>query len=67
MHYLKFLLLTLISFFDRNVNLLFRKKKCMKIIFNDNRFQYNDILTTHDKIMVRSLGKGWYIIYKTKS
>ena len=53
----------LISFFDRNYNLLFKKKSCVKLFFADEIFKYNDILFDGKRHM-RCLGKQWYIYKK---
>lgn len=48
------------AFFDRNYNLLFNGKNCIKIQFYEEWFKYNDIVTEGTNNL-RCLGKGWYV------
>lgn len=48
------------AFCDRNYNLLFNGKNCIKIQFYEEWFKYNDIIT-EGKNNLRCLGKGWYV------
>jgi len=48
------------AFFDRNYNLLFNGKNCIKIVFYEEWFKYNDIVTEGQNNL-RCLGKGWYV------
>ena len=48
------------AFFDRNYNLLFNSKNCVKIQFYEEWFKYNDIVT-EGKNNLRCLGKGWSV------
>lgn len=48
------------AFFDRNYNLLFNVKNCIKIQFYEEWFKYNDIVTEGTNNL-RCLGKGWYV------
>ena len=48
------------AFFDRNYNLLFNGKNCIKIKFYEEWFKYNDIVTEGTNNL-RCLGKCWYV------
>ena len=52
------------AFFDRNYNVLFNSKNCIKIQLYDKWFIYNDIVTT-GKNYLRYLGKDWYVMHGT--
>lgn len=49
-----------IAFFDRNCNLLFNGRNCIKIAFYQDWFKYNDIVTEGLNDF-RCLGNGWYV------
>ena len=51
------------AFFDRNYNLLFNSKKCIKIYFYEERFQYQDVIFD-GKESFRCLGKHWYVLHE---
>lgn len=50
----------IISFFDRNFNLIFRKNRCVQFSFIDNCFEYQDIIFAGNSHF-RCLGNNWYI------
>jgi len=51
------------AFFDRNWNLLFNGKNCIKIEINEDIFEYQDVLF-YDKKNLRYLGKSWYVLHE---
>jgi len=50
----------ILAFFDRNYNRLFNNKKCIKVNFHEDEFEYQDILFD-GKEYFRYLGKGWLV------
>jgi hypothetical protein len=48
------------AFFDRNYNLLFNGKNCIKIKFYEEWFKYNEMVAEGTNNL-RCLGKGWYV------
>lgn len=61
MEQMKNVIIPIISFFDRNYNLLFNGKKCVKTRFYSGFFEYNDIVSAiNGQHKLRSLGRGWY-------
>jgi hypothetical protein len=48
------------EYIDRNWNLLFHRKKCVKITFWSELFEYNKILKTPIGESFRCLGNNWY-------
>lgn len=48
------------EYIDRNWNLLFHRKKCVKITFWSELFGYNEILKTPIGESFRCLGNNWY-------
>jgi hypothetical protein len=62
---LKALVIKIISYFDRNYNLLFNAEKCIKTTYFGNKIPYNVILHHYRADSVfRCLGNDWYIILK---
>jgi len=51
------------AFFDRNYNLLFNSRNCIKIDFYEDRFNYNDMIFD-GKENFRCLGKRWYVLHE---
>lgn len=51
------------AFFDRNLNLLFNRKNCIKIDFYEDRFEYQDVIFD-GKENFRCLGKRWYVLHE---
>ena len=56
----------ILSCLDRNYNLNFNSRKCIKIYFGKPTYDYNDIIvsTSDGKTAYRCLGKGWFKIIK---
>jgi len=54
---------SILAFYDRNYNLLFNSKKCIKIVFCEEVFTYNDIIFD-GKENFRCLGKRWYVLHE---
>lgn len=50
------------QFFDRNYNLIFHRKKCIRIIMSVNWYKYNDVIHYIPNHKLRHLGKNWYKI-----
>jgi hypothetical protein len=61
---LKALVIKIISYFDRNYNLLFNAEKCTKTTYFGNRVAYNATLYHRGGDVFRCLGNDWYIILK---
>lgn len=63
---MKNIIISIISFFDRNFNLIFNSEKCVNIKFDISYFEYNDVITctalskNHEFKHLRCLGKNWF-------
>ena len=60
MPYLRQYVVSCHAFFDRNYNLLFNGKNCIKIKLYEEWFKYNDMVKEGTNNL-RCLGKGWYV------
>ena len=54
--------MNIISFIDRNFNLIFHRDRVVKLTFSTGIYRYNDILIDSMGQMYRALGKNYYKI-----
>lgn len=47
---------------DRQLNLIFNRKKCFRLIFlgRENKCEYNDTFNSYRNGRMRCLGNGWF-------
>lgn len=61
---MKKIIISIISFFDRNFNLIFNREKCVKVRLSIKYTEYNDVITcdslskNHEFKHLRYLGKN---------
>jgi len=55
--------INIVAFFDRSYNLLFHKKRCIKLnMWEENPWDYNDMFMDQYYNKYRYMGKKWYKI-----
>ena len=55
--------LKLVSWIDRTYNRVFHKRNCIRIVFAEKVYGYNDIVINGGgKMYLRCMGKNWYKI-----